>query len=121
MTVCSTLVHKSPPSQSFYIRNLGDQQIHSLDNLLEVESEEYGLKLAPEKCIFAQTSVRYIGHIVSDKGEQTDPDKVTAVKTWPVPRNLKELRSFLGFVGQYHHFVKDFSKKVKLLNDLTSG
>lgn len=89
--------------------------------MLEVESEEYGLKLAPEKCIFAQTSVRYIGHIVSDKGVQTDPNKVTALKTWPVPRNLKELWSFLGFFSYYHHFVKDFSKKVKLLNDLTSG
>ncbi len=83
--------------------------------------KEYGLKLAPEKCIFAQTSVKYLGHIVSDKGVQTDPDKVTAVKTWPVPRNLKELRSFLGFVGYYRRFVKDFSKKVKPLNDLTSG
>lgn len=83
--------------------------------------KEYGLKLAPEKCIFAQSSVRYLGHIVSDKGVQTDPDKVAAVKTWPVPRNLKELRSFLGFVGYYRRFVKDFSKKVKPLNDLTSG
>ncbi|KAL1268488.1 hypothetical protein QQF64_033851 [Cirrhinus molitorella] len=83
--------------------------------------KEYGLKLAPEKCMFAQTSVRYLGHIVSDKGVQTDPDKVAAVKTWPVPRNLKELRSFLGFIGYYRRFVKDFSKKVKPLNDLTSG
>ncbi|KAL0153919.1 hypothetical protein M9458_050768 [Cirrhinus mrigala] len=83
--------------------------------------KEYGLKLAPEKCVFAQTSVRYLGHIVSDKGVQTDPDKVAAVKTWPVPRNLKELRSFLGFIGYYRRFVKDFSKKVKPLNDLTSG
>lgn len=58
---------------------------------------------------------------MSDKGVQTDPDKVTAVKTWPVPRNLKDLRSLLGFVGYYCHFVKDFSKKVKPLNDLTSG
>lgn len=83
--------------------------------------KEYGLKLAPEKCVFAQTSVNYLGHIVSDQGVQTDPDKVAAVKTWPVPKNLKELRSFLGFVGYYRRFIKDFSKKVKPLNELTSG
>lgn len=83
--------------------------------------KEYGLKLAPEKCIFAQTSVKYLGHIVSDEGVRTDPDKVAAVKTWPVPKNLKELRSFLGFIGYYRRFVKHFSKKVKPLNDLTSG
>lgn len=83
--------------------------------------KEYGLKLAPEKCIFAQTSVKYLGHIVSDQGVKTDPDKVAAVKTWPVPKNLKELRSFLGFVGYYRRFIKDFSRQVKPLNELTSG
>ncbi len=83
--------------------------------------KEYGLKLAPEKCVFAQTSVKYLGHILSDKGVQTDPDKVAAVKNWPVPKNLKELHSFLGFVGYYRRFIKDFSHKVKPLNKLTSG
>lgn len=82
---------------------------------------EFGLKLSPEKCKFCQTSVRYLGHIVSQNGVETDPSKVEALKTWPRPKNLKELRSFLGFSGYYRRFVQDYSKIVKPLNDLTAG
>lgn len=83
--------------------------------------KEYGLKLSPEKCKFFQTSVKYLGHIVSQHGVKTDPEKIEALKTWPVPKNLKELRSFLGFSGYYRRFVKDYSKIIKPLNDLTAG
>lgn len=83
--------------------------------------KEYGLKLSPEKCKFFQTSVRYLGHIVSEHGVETDPDKIEAIKTWPRPQTLKELKSFLGFAGYYRRFVQDFSKIVKPLNNLTAG
>lgn len=83
--------------------------------------KEYGLKLSPEKCKFFQTSVRYLGHIVSENGVETDPVKIEALKTWPRPRNLKELRSFLGFSGYYRRFIQDYSKIIKPLNDLTVG
>lgn len=65
--------------------------------------------------------MRYLGHIVSQNGVETDPSKVEALKTWPRPKNLKELRSFLGFSGYYRRFVQDYSKIVKPLNDLTVG
>ncbi len=83
--------------------------------------KEFGLKLSPGKCKFFQTSVKYLGHIVSERGIETDPDKVAALKTWPKPNNLKELRTFLGFCGYYRRFVKDYSKIVKPLNELTAG
>lgn len=83
--------------------------------------KEYGLKLSPEKCHFFQTSVKYLGHIVSQSGVETDPSKTEALKTWPRPTNLKELKSFLGFAGYYRRFVRDFSKIVKPLTDLTAG
>lgn len=82
---------------------------------------EYGLKLSPEKCRFFQTSVKYLGHIVSERGVETDPEKIEAIKTWPRPKTLKELRSFLGFSGYYWRFIKDYSQIVKPLNELTSG
>lgn len=82
---------------------------------------EYGLKLSPEKCRFFQTSVRYLGHIVSEKGVQTDPEKIETIKTWPVPQTLKQLRSFLGFAGYYRRFIKEYSIIAKPLNDLTRG
>lgn len=58
---------------------------------------------------------------MSDKGVETDPEKIQTLKTWPSPKNLKELRSFLGFSGYYRRFIKDYSRIVKPLNDLTSG
>lgn len=82
---------------------------------------EFGLKLSVEKCVFFQTSVCYLGHVVSSDGMETDPDKISTLTSWPVPQNLKELRSFLGFAGYYCRFVEGFSSVVKPLNDLTAG
>ncbi|KAJ8011865.1 hypothetical protein DPEC_G00062720 [Dallia pectoralis] len=62
--------------------------------------KEYGLKLSPEKCRFFQSSVRYLGYVVSEQGVETDPEKIAALKTWPVPQHLKELKAFLGFSCQ---------------------
>lgn len=80
--------------------------------------KEFGLKLSPEKCKFFQTSVRYFGLIVSEKGVETDPEKISTLKSWPVPRNLKELKYFLGFTGYYRRFIKDYANLVKPLNFL---
>ncbi|XP_055957860.1 retrovirus-related Pol polyprotein from transposon opus isoform X1 [Patella vulgata] len=82
---------------------------------------EHGIKLAPKKCEFIQEKVRYLGHIVSEDGITTDPKKTDKVESWPVPTNVDELRKFLGFVGYYRRFIKDFSKTAKVLNDLLVG
>ena len=60
----------------------------------------------------------YLGYVVSSNGVSTDPDKISVVKNWPVPKTVKELRSFLGFASYYRRFVKDFSKVADLLHDL---
>uniref|UniRef100_A0A3B1IWP2 Gypsy retrotransposon integrase-like protein 1 n=1 Tax=Astyanax mexicanus TaxID=7994 RepID=A0A3B1IWP2_ASTMX len=83
--------------------------------------KDFGLKLSPEKCHFFRRSVRYLGHIVSEDGVETDPEKISALTTWPKPRNIRELKSFLGFTGYYRRFVKDYSKIARPLNDLTVG
>uniref|UniRef100_A0A669CY19 ribonuclease H n=1 Tax=Oreochromis niloticus TaxID=8128 RepID=A0A669CY19_ORENI len=82
---------------------------------------EFGLKLSPSKCKFFQTSVKYLGHVISAQGIQPDPDKIVAVKDWPCPQTAKELRSFLGFTGYYRRFVRDYSCIVRPLNDLLKG
>ena len=63
-----------------------------------------GLKLKPKKCTFAK-EVRYVGHVVSQSGVSTDPDKISAVQNWPVPVSLKEVRSFLGLCGYYRRYI----------------
>ena len=83
--------------------------------------EKHNLKLKPSKCEFFKSEVKYLGHIVSEKGIQTDPEKISALKTWPVPKNVKTLRSFLGFTGYYRRFVKDYASLVKPLNSLLVG
>ncbi|KAL7844792.1 hypothetical protein SRHO_G00233310 [Serrasalmus rhombeus] len=82
---------------------------------------DFGLKLSPSKCRFFQTSVRYLGHVISSQGIQPDPDKVAAIKTWPCPQTVRELRSFLGFTGYYRRFVRDYARIVRPLNDLLKG
>jgi hypothetical protein len=48
------------------------------------------------KCTFAQSSIEYLGHVISAQGVSTEPSKVAAVKNWPIPKNVKQLRGFLG-------------------------
>lgn len=63
----------------------------------------------------------YLGHIVSNRGVETDPEKVSDLHPWPRPQTLSKIKSFLGFAGYYCQFVQDYSKIVKPLNDLTRG
>jgi len=60
-----------------------------------------GLELKPSKCALLQQEVTYLGHVVGRDGVATDPEKVQAVKEWAVPRDLSDLRAFLGLVGYY--------------------
>lgn len=52
---------------------------------------------------------------------EADPEKITALTTWPKPKNMKELKSFLGFAGYYRRFIKHYAKIARPLNDLTAG
>jgi hypothetical protein len=79
---------------------------------------ESGLKLSPTKCTFFQEKVKYIGHIVAKDGIKPDPDKIEKVSNWPRPSTPEEVRKFLGFIGYYRKFAKDFSKIARQLTDL---
>ncbi|KAK3088701.1 hypothetical protein FSP39_022540 [Pinctada imbricata] len=82
---------------------------------------QHGLKLKASKCDFFKDSVQYLGHVVSSRGIETDPEKTKALTDWPAPHNVKTLRTFLGFTGYYRRFIKDYSKIVKPLNDMLVG
>ena len=57
-----------------------------------------------------QTEVGFLGHIVGRTGLACDPNKLSAVRDWHEPTRLKGVRQFIGFVGYYRRFVKDFAK-----------
>jgi hypothetical protein len=62
------------------------------------------------KCLFFQKKIKFLGHVISPDGISVDEDKIAAIQKWPIPKNVSELRSFLGLAGYYRKFVRNFSK-----------
>jgi hypothetical protein len=80
-----------------------------------------GMKLKLSKCCFFELSVLYLGHIISEEGSATDPKKIEAVKNYPVPENKQHVKSFLGFVGFYRKYIRNFGKIAHPLTELTKN
>jgi len=71
-----------------------------------------------EKCSFAQEEVIYLGHIIGRQGVRMDPEKVSAMRDWPIPRSIKALRGFLGLTGYYRKFIHQYGSIARALTQL---
>jgi hypothetical protein len=71
------------------------------------------------KSSFAETEIKYLGHIVIKQGICPNPKKVEAIQTWPVPKNVHVIKSFLGLVNYFHEFIEHYSEIAVPLTDLT--
>jgi hypothetical protein len=71
------------------------------------------------KSSFAQSEIKYLGHIVDKQGIRPNPKKVEAVQTWPVPKNVHDVRSFLGLVNYFRTFIEHYSEIAVPLTNLT--
>ena len=80
-----------------------------------------GLKLKASKCLFFQNRVKYLGHFVSEAGIETDPSYIQCVVDYPAPKDVKQLRRFLGLAGFYRRFQKDYAKVAQPLTTLLKG
>ncbi len=80
--------------------------------------QDANLYLNPEKCQLVQERINYLGHVISSKGIETNGDKTEAIRAMEPPRNLKQLRSFLGMAGYYRRFIRDFATLADPLHKL---
>ena len=71
------------------------------------------------KCQFWLDKVAFLGHVISDEGVSVDSQKIEAVVNWKPPKNVSEVRSFLGLTGYYRKFVEGFSRIAAPLTKLT--
>ena len=91
-----------------------DQRLHAVLNKLK----EANITLNPEKWEFSKTSIKILGHLVSSEGIKPDPEKIKSILSLPVPKNVAEIRSFLGMANQQSKFAPDLATKTKPLRDL---
>ena len=82
--------------------------------------QEAGIKLNAKKCKLFQREVKYLGVVVSKDGITTDPESTKRVVTWPCPKNVKELQSFLSLCSYYRTFIPQFAKRAAPLYALQS-
>ena len=78
-----------------------------------------GLKLKPKKCNFFQREVKFLGHVVNGNGVVPNPDNVRKLLEWPTPTCVTDVQVILGMGNYYRRFVKDYSKRVYPLTQLT--
>ncbi|XP_044474694.1 uncharacterized protein LOC123202715 [Mangifera indica] len=99
-----------------YSRDLADHLEH-LHTALTLLSEHH-LVLNRKKCSFAVTQLEYLGHIISASRVAADPKKIQCMVDWPLPKDITELRGFLGLTGYYRRFVRNYGRIAAPLTQL---
>lgn len=87
-------------------------------NIVLKRLREHRFYVKLKKCEFNKPEVKFLGHIVSAKGVKPDPAKVQSIMEWPAPRDVSELRSFLGLANYFRKFINHYSQIAAPLTDL---
>ncbi|KAF4301497.1 hypothetical protein GTA08_BOTSDO10546 [Botryosphaeria dothidea] len=100
-----------------YSETLEEHQEH-VEKVLK-KLQERKLQVKPEKCAFHVQEVEFLGFIIRPGEVIIDPKKVDSILSWPIPKNLREVQSFLGFANFYRRFIRDYAKLAEPLTRLT--
>ena len=87
-------------------KNAADH-VHHLKQVFDLLRKDFFAKLP--KCTFNKPEVRYLGHVVGRHGLKVDPDKIKKVADWPQPKDVHQIRQFLGLTNYFRKFVKDYA------------
>ena len=99
-----------------YSKNKEEHEEH-LRKVLE-RLREHQLYAKFSKCDFWLKKVDFLGHVITAEGIAVDPAKVEAVQNWQQPKNVRDIRSFLGLAGYYRRFIEDFSRIARPMTQL---
>ena len=81
--------------------------------------EENDLYVKPEKCIWKSRKIGFLGVVIEPNGIEIEKEKVNGVLSWLEPKNIKDVRKFLGLANYYRRFIKDFARVARPMNILT--
>ena len=84
-----------------------DDHIDRLDEVFKKWRQD-GIKCKPSECDILKGEVVYYGRLINEEGVEPDPESIRVVLKWEVPRNKRELQSFLGFANYNREFIKDY-------------
>ena len=81
--------------------------------------EENNLYIKPEKCMWKVQKIEFLDVVIGPNGIEMEKEKVDGVLSWLEPKNIKDVRKFLGLANYYRRFIKDFTQIARLMNMLT--
>jgi len=80
--------------------------------------EENDLYIKPEKCVWKVRKIGFLGVVIGPNGIEMEKEKVDGVLSWPEPKNVKDIKKFLGLANYYRRFIKDFARVARPMNML---
>ena len=98
-------------------KSMTEHMVHVKKILLRLK--DAGLRLKPSKCMFATEEIEYLGYTLTPEGVKPNSKKVEAVKNFPIPKNVKEVKSFLGLTNFYRWHIPDMATISRTLTVLT--
>ena len=83
------------------------------------QNSSSGLKVKPSKCVLFQKRINFSGHVISEHGVEPQPEKIEAIREWPRPQCIRDVRAFYGLASYYRRFVRGFAAIAEPLTKLT--